>query len=143
MRLFTASGAALGLAAGATVGQRGTDALDPVAGGAAIGLLAGAVVGLGLRATLDRSSWLDVLALSLVGGAIGAAPAGSAVGFAAAGAVGLILWRAVPDFTLPDALGAGLVGLAVGAMLQWFDRARGDALESPAMTIRLPLGVGP
>lgn len=141
-RLFAATGAALGLGAGATVGQQGADALDPIARGAAIGLLAGAVVGLGLRAALDRSTWLDVLALSVVGGAIGAAPVGSGIGFAAAGAVGLVLWRAVPDFTLPDAFGAGMIGMAVGSMIEWFDRARSGDFESVSLTVRLPLGAG-
>lgn len=142
VRIFAATGATLGLTAGTLVGQNGNGDLTPLARGAAYGAVAGAVAGLGLRVLMDRSRWLDVVALTAVGGAIGTAPTGSAIGLAAGGGIGLILWKVRPSFTIPDAVGAGLAGMAVGALLEWFDRAGGaDSGTTPIMEVRIPVGL--
>ena len=140
VRIFSASGAALGLAAGTMIGQGGTGALDPVARGAGYGALAGAVVGVGFHALVANSRWLDVAALTVVGGAIGTAPIGSAIGLVAGSAVGLILWKTGPGFTIPDAVGAGLAGMAAGALYEWFDRAGESDARTKVMEIRIPIG---
>jgi hypothetical protein len=141
VRIFAASGAALGLAAGTIVGQSGSRDLAPVARGAAYGSLAGAIAGLGLRVFLSRSQWLDVVGLTAVGGAIGAAPVGSGVGLAVGGAVGIVLWKTIPGFTLPDAAGASLAGMAAGALFDWFNRAaNARAATTKIMEVRIPVG---
>ncbi len=140
VRIFAASGAVLGLTAGTLVGLGGSQDLAPVARGAAYGSLAGAVAGLGLRVFLARSQWLDVVGLTAVGGAIGAAPAGSAVGVAVGGAIGLVLWKTVPGFKFPDAVGVGLAGMAAGALFEWFDRAaNAGTTTTKVMEIRIPV----
>jgi hypothetical protein len=140
VRIFSASGAALGLAAGTLVGQSGTGELDAIARGAAYGSLGGMVAGLGYHLLATHSRWLDVVALTAVGGAIGTAPAGSAIGLAVGGAAGLILWLAQDGFSIPDAVGAGLAGMAVGALYEWFDRAGEANSGAKVMEIRIPLG---
>ncbi|MFV1987833.1 MAG: hypothetical protein ACC682_11170 [Gemmatimonadota bacterium] len=141
VRIYAASGAALGLTAGAVLGQAGSAALAPVARGAAYGTLAGAVAGVGLRTLLARSQWLDVVALAAVGGAVGAAPVGSSIGLVAGTAVGLVLWKTQASFKLPDVVGAGLSGMAAGALFEWFSQAtEANAEPVRVLDIRIPMG---
>jgi hypothetical protein len=136
-------GAAVGAVSGAVIGAHDTERVEQAATSAAIGFGAGAVVGLALVPIAQRFGWQDVLAMGLVGGAIGAAPLGSAVGFASGALVGAALTQTVSGFTVPDAVGLGLVGMSVGALTQWVMAAVESADDDggPGMALVLPFSV--
>jgi len=138
----TIGGSALGLTAGFLYGD-GRGELGPVLRGIGLGSIAGGVVGLAAHLLANEWSWLDVLALTMAGGAYGAAPIGATVGALAGGTIGVVLWKGTKTIGVANALGAGLVGMAIGSAVEWFVRAA-DAQSSSRleMHVTIPLGGG-
>ena len=84
--------------------------------GAVIGLAAGAVA---LKLGVQHYGWPDVAAASGVGLAVGASIEGASIGLAAGVATGLLLWRFHPSVGPGGAVAWGLAGMAVGGLADW------------------------
>lgn len=141
-RIATATGTAVGLVAGAALGNDHGSAVTDRARSAGYGALAGVALGVGLQPFIQPYGWTDALALAAVGGAIGAVPQGSAWGAGVGGAVGLVLWRTWPAFDAPDAAALAFVGLAVGGLTEWIARATEDPERAMAMPLSVALPIG-
>ncbi len=118
-RITTATGAVIGLAAGAVVGMENSSALDDRLENAALGTLLGAVGGVALKLGVQHYGWPDVAAASAVGLAVGASIKGASIGLAAGVATGLLLWRFHPSVGPGGAVAWGLAGMAVGGLADW------------------------
>ncbi len=126
-RITTATGAAIGLTAGAVIGSQNESGLDDRLGSAALGAVLGAGVGLGLKKFVRQYEWPDVAAASLLGLAIGASAEGSGIGLAAGAATGFLLWRLHPSVGPAGVVVWALAGLAVGGSLTGWPMPRGQA----------------
>ena len=135
-RITTATGAAIGLTAGAFIGSRNKSELDDRLENAAVGAAVGAVVGLGLKKFIRQYEWPDVAAASLLGLAIGASAEGSGLGLAAGAATGLLLWRLHPSVGPGGAVAWALAGMAVGGLGDWV----ADAVQGGSEQSGIPLG---
>jgi hypothetical protein len=143
VRVATALGGAVGLAGGIALGDADSERLGDAAIAAGVGVLVGAAAGIVMKPHLQRFSWLDVAAVGVMGGAVGASAPGSAIGFGAGALVGLVLWRAAPGFELSDAIGLSLVGLAAGGLAAWVYRgidAQSKA-DAPSQQLSVPIGL--
>ena len=134
-RITTATGAAIGLTAGAFIGSRNKSELDDRLESAALGTALGAGIGLGLRKFVRQYEWPDVAAASVLGLAIGASAKGSGLGFAAGGATGFLLWRFHPSVGPAGVVVWALAGLAVGGLADWV----ADAVKGGSGTSTIPL----
>ena len=118
-RITAATGAVIGLAAGAVIGWENRAGLDDRLENAAYGTLLGAAGGIALKLGVQHYGWPDVAAASTVGLAIGASVKGASIGLAAGAATGLLLWRFHPSVGPGGAAAWGLAGMAVGGLTDW------------------------
>jgi hypothetical protein len=134
---WVAGGAALvGGVSGAIVGGRDPEMLGHRAFGAAIGLGAGTALGLAMAPFIERWAMEDVLALGVIGGAVGSAPLGAVIGLGVGAVSGAALWQAVPGFGSPDGAAFVLGGITLGVLTEWIVRAAtaGDDAQ-PAISL--------
>ncbi len=142
IRWSALGGAAIGLTTGILVGAGDDERLGDLAISSGIGFLGGTAAGLAVTRFAQRFGWQDVLAVGIIGGAVGSQPLGSAIGFGAGAGIGLILWQTVPRFEFADAMGASLAGLALGGLTEWvLDAVDAQSNESPALQLALPISV--
>ena len=134
-RITTATGAAIGLIAGAFIGSDDESGLDDRLENAALGATVGAVVGLALKKVVRQYDWPDVAAASVVGLAIGASAEGAGLGFAAGATTGFLLWRLHPKVGPAGVVGWALAGLALGGLGDWV----ADAVEGGSDAAAIPL----
>jgi len=142
VRWSAIGGGALGLTGGALLGAADSEQLEDVAVGAGIGFLAGAAAGLVLKSAAERFGWLDVAAVGLFGGAVGAAPVGSAVGLLGGSALGLAAWSLWDSFETPDLIGAAAAGLAIGGIAEWLARGIDASGDAAPVSVSFPVTVG-
>ncbi len=118
-----------------------SEAVEDALRAAGFGALAGAAVGVVVKELVYYYDWLDVLAFTALGSAIGPVAPGAALGFVAGGILGFSLHLIVPSFELADAAAVGVIGLAVGGVVAWTLKAadaRSDsAIQGPTVTIDL------
>ncbi len=127
-RVTAATGAVIGLAAGAVIGWENRAVLDDRLENAAYGTLLGAAGGIALKLGVQHYGWPDVAAASAVGLAVGASVKGASIGLAAGAATGLLLWRFHPSVGPGGAAAWGLAGMAVGGLTDWVaDAVQGDS----------------
>ena len=134
-RITTATGAALGLTAGAFIGWNDGSQLDERLENAGLGMAVGALAGLALRGTIQHYGWPDVAAASVVGMAIGASGKGAGLGFAVGAATGLALWKFHPSVGPAGAVAWTLAGVGLGGMSDWV----AGAVEGRSDTGAVPL----
>ncbi len=134
-RITTATGAVIGLTAGAVIGYEGDSELSDRAQNAVLGTAIGALAGVVLKEVVRQYDWPDVAATSVVGLAIGAAAEGAGLGFAAGAATGFLLWRLHPSVGPAGVVVWALAGLAVGGLADWVV----DAGRAGSRTSAIPL----
>ena len=135
-------GAAVGLTSGLLIGAADSDRVGQSATSAAIGFGVGIVAGLALTPVAQRFGWQDVVAMGLMGGAVGAAPVGAAIGAGAGAVAGAVLLGTVNGFTMPDAVAASVVGMSLGALTEWVVAAidaQANGSSQPGLDLVLPL----
>jgi hypothetical protein len=135
-------GAAVGLASGILIGAADSDRVSQSATSAAIGFGVGIVAGLALTPVAQRFGWRDVVAVGLMGGAVGSAPVGAAIGAGAGAVAGALLLGTVNGFTMPDAVAAGVVGMSLGALTEWVVaaiNAQTNGGSQPGFDLVLPM----
>jgi hypothetical protein len=135
-RVWVMSGGAVAGVSGLFVGSGDSEAAGRIGTSAAIGFGIGAATGAVLKPLVHHFGWPDVLALGLVGGAIGAAPRGAGLGLGAGVVVGSAAWALIPGVAFDDAVAISLMGLAVGGLSEWVIRAA-DARTGPSATVPL------
>ncbi len=134
-RITTATGAVVGLAAGAVIGWENRSGLDDRLRNAAFGTALGAAGGVALKLGLQHYGWPDVAAASAVGLAVGASVKGASIGFAAGAVTGLLLWGLHPSVGPGGAVAWGLAGMAVGGLADWV----ADAVEGGSDISAIPI----
>ncbi|MFV2006304.1 MAG: hypothetical protein ACC667_02615 [Longimicrobiales bacterium] len=134
-RITTATGAVLGLTAGAFIGWNDGSQLDERIENAGLGMAVGALAGLALRRTIQHYGWPDVAAASVVGMAIGASGKGAGLGLAVGAATGLALWKFHPSVGPAGAVAWALAGVGLGGMSDWV----AGAVEGRSDTGAVPL----
>lgn len=143
VRAATALSATIGATSGLLLGTAGSGGVADRAVSGAVGLGAGVVLGLVARPFFQRFGWHDVLAVGLVGGAIGTQPKGALVGAAVGTALGVVLWKALPELEMPDAVAAMLAGVMVGVLAGWMQDASASRSlpngASPVLLFRLSI----
>ncbi len=135
-RFTTATGAVIGLTAGAVIGYEGDSELNDRTKNAVVGTAIGALAGVVLKEVVRQYDWPDVAATSVVGLAIGASAEGAGLGFAAGAATGFLLWRLHPSVGPAGVVVWALAGLAVGGLADWVV----DAGRAGSRTSAIPLG---
>ena len=119
-RTWAFSGGVIAGIAGARIGYVNRAELGNLAKTAAIGLGAGVALGAAIAPFMKQHyGVMDVLAIGLIGGAVGASPVGAAIGFGTGLVGGTLLWLVVDEATSQDALQTALLGLAVGGISGW------------------------
>lgn len=131
-RVWVISGGAVAGASGMFIGARNAAMARDIAAGAAIGFGIGAATGAALKPFVYHFTWLDVLALGLVGGAVGAAPRGAGLGLAGGAIAGSAAWALIPGAAFDDAVAISLMGLALGGLSEWVIRAADVQGSAPA-----------
>ena len=116
-------GAAIGIGMGGLLGSKNRELMLDRVEGAGWGSVVGAGVGVLLWPLIEDHSWVDVLAFSLVGGAVGSVPKGSLYGAGAGVAAGALTWLIIPDAGVQDFVLVSLAGIAVGGMVDWAEAA--------------------
>lgn len=129
IQISAMSAAATASVSGTLLGSADDDRIRHAIRNTGIGAAAGALTGVALARFTQRVGARDVVALGLVGGAVGAAPRGTGIGLAGGAAVAGLL-MAVADLGLPNALAIAAAGIAVGGLAQWILDAH-DARSSP------------
>lgn len=136
------TGAALGLTMGGLIGAQHQDAIVARFESAGYGALVGAAVGVGLRSAVRQYQWGDVLAVTAIGAAVGAAPEGVLLGAGGGAAVGSVVWLLFDRAGFPDFIMFTVGGAALGGMIDWAEgasRVRRD--ERPIFTSSFSLQV--
>jgi hypothetical protein len=129
---FALSGAVLAAAAGAHIGNVDRSQLGDIAKTAAIGAGVGVILGAAIKPFMKQYyGFEDILAIGMVGAAVGASPKGSAIGFGLGLAAGSFLWLTVEQATTQDVLQTALLGLAVGGISGWASNALQAELVLP------------
>lgn len=118
-RITTATGAVIGLTAGAVIGYEGDSQLNDRTKNAVLGTAIGAMAGVVLKEIVRQYDWPDVAATSVMGLAIGASAEGAGLGFAAGAVTGFLLWRLHPSVGPAGVVAWSLAGLAVGGLSDW------------------------
>lgn len=133
---FAFSGAVVAGAAGAHIGNVDRSGLESLAKTALIGTGVGLVVGAAIKPLMKQHYGIkDVVAVGLIGGAVGASPEGSAIGFGIGLAAGSLLWIGVDGATAQDALQTALLGLAVGGVSGWAAKAFEAGAAMPLLSV--------
>jgi len=117
--VVAALGGAVGLGAGAILGNRDRDQVARRSRGALWGAGIGGVVGYAMKRGIRPYGWVDVASGAALGMAIGASGRGAVIGLGAGALAGGILFAAVPSVRLGDALAVGLAGMAIGGVMGW------------------------
>ncbi|UCF20109.1 MAG: hypothetical protein JSU87_01495 [Gemmatimonadota bacterium] len=140
-RLALAGGGAIGGIAGGLLGDADSREIEDAYRAAGYGALAGAAVGVLVKELVYYYDWVDVLAFTALGGAIGPVAPAAGLGLAAGAAVGFGLRLVVPSFELTDVAALGGIGLALGGLTAWALEAadaRGNSDgDGPSVTIDL------
>ncbi len=134
-RITTATGAVIGLVAGAVIGSNNPSDLDDRFRNAAWGTAVGAAGGIALKLGLQHYGWPDVAAASAVGLAFGASVKGSSIGLAVGATTGLLLWRFHPRVGPGGAAAWGLAGMGMGGLADWV----ADALQGGSDINGIPM----
>ena len=135
-RVWIISGGSIAGVSGLFIGSADSAAAGDIGRNAAIGFGIGAATGVVLKPFIQHFSWLDVLALGLVGGAIGAAPRGAGLGFGVGAIAGTAAWVLIPEAHFHDAVAVSLLGLAFGGVAEWVFRAA-DAQSTRSVAVQL------
>ena len=138
-RITAATGAVIGLAAGAIIGWENRSGLDDRLENAAFGTGLGAAGGVALKLGLQHYGWPDVAAASAVGLAVGASVKGASIGLAAGAVTGLLLWRLHPSVGPGGAVALGLAGMAVGGLADWVAEAVEGGSDMSAIPIQFSI----
>jgi hypothetical protein len=140
-RLALAGGGAIGAVAGGLLGDADAREVEDAFRAAGYGALAGAAVGIAVKELVYYYDWLDVVAFTALGAAIGPVAPGAVIGLGAGAALGYGLYLIVPSFELTDVAALGGVGFAVGGLAAWAlqaaDARENSAGEGPSVSIDL------